>query len=265
MKKLFYYIFSALMTLSIYSCSEAEPDVYNGDSLLNFNQGSKIDESVLIGTNSKDIKVTYGTIKAVTGTHQVKLVFDAAKSTAVPGVDFTIANDTHTINAGEVMGEFGVNLVEPAQGVEKVAVFKLQSATLPYAVFDQELTLTWRLQCTIDSFLNNSTSAFFNAAPELFGGPWPVEIEMGTEPNTLIIKDYIETGYNIKLTYDANGRITFDPHQTGYMHPTYGMISMRMSGQTSTYDACNRKMTLKAEYYVNAGSFGDMTDQFTGL
>ncbi len=269
MKNLVYFIFSGILSLSILSCSEVEPDVYAGDSYLNFNKGTTINESVLIDTDYKDFNISFGTISAVNGNHQVKLIFDAAKSTAILGVDFNIINDTDELVTGDVGGAFPIRLVEPAQGVVKTAVFRLQSATLPYAMFDQELVLTWRLQCTIQSFLGGATSGFFDAKSGLFTGnfPGPVEIILGSEPNTIVVKDYLEVGYDLKLKYDESGRITFDPQQTGYIHPTYGMISIKMSsdGAPSSYDACNREMTLKANYFVSAGTFGDMTDTFVGL
>lgn len=269
MKNLVYFIFSGILSLSIISCTEVEPQVYTGGSYLNFNKGTTINESVLINTGYKDFNISYGTIAAVTGNHQVKLIFDDAKSTAKLGLDFQILSDVDELTTGEVGGVFPVRLIEPAQGVVKTAVFRIQSATLPYAMFDQELVLTWRLQCTIQSFLGSATSGFFDAKSGLFTGnyPGPVEIQLGTEPNTLIVKDYLEVGYDLKLKYDESGRITFDPQQTGYIHPTYGMISIKMSsdGAPSSYDACNRNMTLKANYFVSAGTFGDRTDTFVGL
>ncbi|MBA5246839.1 hypothetical protein H1R16_08800 [Marnyiella aurantia] len=266
MKNLSYIIFSLFLVFGITSCSEVDDDMfyYKGDAMLNFNKGTLIDESVLIDTDYKDIKLSYGTIEAVTGSHTVNLVFDASKSTAVEGVDFIIQQGTDGLVDGEVGGTFSIRLLEPAIGVNKTAVFTLQSSTMKFADFDQVLTLSWKLQCTVDSFLGGG---FFLADPGLFTGTWPQEIVEGPTPNTLILKDYIETGFDIVLSYDASGNVTFEPQQTGFINGADGMISIKMAtdGTPSKFDACNRILTLRANYFVTAGTFGNVTDLFTGM
>lgn len=247
---------------AVYSCSEAEQPFYEGGSYLNFAK-SEGTAGVVAGTNHFDYVIDYETIAAVSGSHDVKLVFDAANSTAVQGVDFQIVNATDNITSGETSGKFTVRILESGMSpVAKVAKFKLQSATIPNSNFRQEFALSMSLVCNASTFVGT-----FSVANGLFGSWTGQEIVQGTEPNTLILKDYIEVGYDIKLTYDANtGNVTFNPQQTGYIHPTYGMISMKMAvnGAASKVDFCARKLTLNVNYYVSAGSFGDKVDTLTG-
>ncbi|UOU99023.1 hypothetical protein MUU74_03495 [Chryseobacterium daecheongense] len=265
MKNMLKYLMFFAVLFSVFSCTDDElpnPE-YDKGSYLNFakNEGTA---GVLVGANHFDYVIDYETIAAVSGSHDVKLVFDAANSTAVEGTDFQIINATDNLASGENTGKFTVRVLESGMTpIAKVAKFKLQSATIPNSNFRQDFTLSMSLVCNAATFVG-----MFDVNNGLFGSWSGQSIVQGPDPNTLLLKDYIEVGYDIKLTYDPNsGNITFTPQQTGYLHPSYGMISMKMavSGAASKVDFCARKVTLNVNYYVNAGSFGDKVDTLTGI
>ncbi len=271
MKNIKFILSLFLLGLFVFSCREdhTEPG-YNGESFLHFNEGVVRSEFVQIGTASKDVAISYGTIKPVMGSHQVKLVVDPVKTTAVAGTDYEIINGTDEISNGEVSGNFTIRLKEPMiAGETKTLVFKLESNTIATGVFDNEFTLTWKLQCLVDDFLGSgafNNSGWFNGS-----GQHLIE-EVPGQANTLRIVDFPTVGTNFVFTYDDAGLVSFDPQDTGEFHPTYNQnILLRMSQPgfanhgNSTIDMCARKLNLRVNYYVSAGSFGNQPEVFTGF
>ncbi len=264
MKKILFLLIGSFL---FFACKEAEADIYEGDTMLNFNNGTSRTEFVKLSTGSKETEISYGTTKAVSGNHEVKLVFDASKSTAVLGTDFEILDGTDDLTAGEVGGKFKLKIMEPAIGVSKTAVFRLESSSLNKAIFDQEFNMQMKLFCPASTFVG-----IFGVDTGLFGS-FDVEIIEGTEPNTLIIKDYIESGYDITLTYDPDtGVVTFPQQPTGYINGSSGMIMFKQAidGSVSTVDFCSRKMDLRVSYGTPTGGtyavggVSSFTEPFTG-
>ncbi|MBW8358504.1 MAG: hypothetical protein K0M63_01735 [Weeksellaceae bacterium] len=255
----------------VFSCREDHTDpVYNGDSYLHFNFDKSRNEFVKIGTASKDVQITYGTIKPVTGTHQVKLVVDQTKSTAVEGVDFQILNPTDELTNGETGGTFNVRMMEPSNSqVTKVVVFKLESATIKNAVFDTEYTLSWKLQCLVGDFLGaNGTfnyAGFWNGTGQYLIEPVP------NVPNMLRIIDYPEIGTNFQFSYNDEGVVTFETQNTGYIYPSapYAgqVVQIRPATLPSTIDMCSRILTLNASFILTPANVGwpNRVEKFTGF
>src|SRR5690606_387020 len=136
-------------------------------------------------------------------------------------------------------------------------------------VFDNEFTLSWKLQCLINNFVGNQIfnyAGWFNGTGQYWIEPVP------NKPNTLRIVDFPTVGLNFEFTYDENGLVSFEPMDTGEFHPTYNQnILLRMSQPgfanhgNSTIDMCARKLNLRVNYYVSAGSFGNQPEVFTGF
>lgn len=248
------------------SCDKNDDLIFEGDSALQFNFGTDAGKTVESGAGTAEAVIEYGTLTAVSGAHQVKLIYDAAKSTAVPGVDFTLVNGgEETLAAGQSMGQFKVNILESgATPVPKVAVFTLSSPSLPNATFNQEYTLTMSLRCPITTLIGTGN---FNYTG-WWNGSGGYQIIQGTTPNTLEVVDWLDIGVNLILKYDDNGIITFDQQDTGYPFQSGpNNYTIRMSTTAvSTYDTCARKINLKAFWFVpNVGSFGEKTEDFTGI
>lgn len=262
------------LSLFLLSCEKTEDVVYEGVSQLQFSKTDAATQTVESGTVSSQAVIEYGTLSPVSGTHQVQLVYDAAKSTAVPGVDFTLADGgVSTLNAGQVIGNFKVNVLESgATPVPKVAVFHLSSATLPLAQFAQDFTLTMSLRCSLSSFLGNGV---FNNNPGWFnapngstnGGQWQI-IADPVNPKTLRVVDWLDIGKDLIVKYNDAGVATFEEQDSGVPYqggPNNFTIKQSTAGAVSTYDACSRVLTLKAFWFIpNVGSFGEKTETFVG-
>ena len=267
MNRIIKYTAVALFGLSMVACSADQFPTYDGDSAVLFNLSDKGSKTVDAGAVSAETTISYGTLKPVSGTHQVKLVYDAAASTAVPGVDFELVNGgVDDITSGEVTGEFKVKILESgATPIPKVAVFHLASDTLPLASYNQNFSLTMSLKCSVNFFLGNT--GVFN-----YDGWWndPSQflISEGTAPMTLQVEDWLDTGVPLIVTYDDDGIVTFAEQSTGLNYQTGpNKYTIKMSTtEVSTYDACARKLTIKAFWFVpNVGSFGEKTETFVGL
>lgn len=261
MKKLSYLLALLMLGFTLVACRESLSEEYDGESLLHFSNATTRNEVVLEGSVLKEVTIPFSTIKELSSNQKVTLVVDQANSTAVEGVDFDIVTKTVDVPSGKAGGEFVIKLYESAAGTtKKIAVFKLKSDGIKNAVFDQSYKLAISLFCPISSFVGS-----FTCTSQLFDTPFDVNIVEGPEPGTLLIKDFLESNYDIKLNYDLEGNITFDAQETGYVHSNYGMISIRpAAGKKSTFNTCERTLTLNANYFVSAGTFGDKVEIFTG-
>lgn len=149
------------------SCKVDDAPYYDGESLVHFNNSSQ-KASVKLGSNSANFLVTYGVTKASGSNNNVELVFNAAKSTAVLGTDFTIVEGTDTLPAGVSLGDFKLNIKEAAAAAGKKAYFTLKSSSLASAIFNTEVEVTFALACPLDNFplkYNVDVIAFNDYAP----------------------------------------------------------------------------------------------------
>ncbi len=268
MKNIVLFIFSLFIGLSLTSCSSDDNDLYNGEPLVNFNAGTKKSVFVVAGSGPVDTKIKYGVVRPVSGIHQVKLVYDAANSTALPGVDFVIVTPTDELSNGETNGEFTIKALETnAVQSGKVAVFKLESATLKNAGFDQIYTVTIALTCPIANF----TGAFANTEGWWYDAPGEVfDIELSSVPNQLLVKDFWDFGKDLVLNYNPVTFVISIPEQdTGTAYsPTANIFAKpsTLATEVSSFNPCTRKMTLYVNYFVpGLGTFGNKVEKFSGL
>lgn len=168
MKKFFKTILPVLLlAFAVVSCEKEGQPVFDGESLLHFDKIEQ-EASVKLYAGNADVKITFGTTKVVEGDHSAELVFDAAKSTAVLGTDFTIVKGTSTIAAGQSLGNFVINVTETAAKAGKIAVFTLKSSTLKNAIFNQEVVVKFTMNCPLTNFpltYNVDVYAFDEDAP----------------------------------------------------------------------------------------------------
>lgn len=273
MKNIFKFFSLLLVALLIVGCSREDEKVYDGDKQLHFLDKNEVDEFVLLNTNSKDVSIPYGTMGPVTGNHTVKLVVDAANSTAVEGTDFTIVKGTDELSNGENGGEFEVRINEPAFGTAKKVVFKISSTTLPNAVYNQSYVLNWKLQCMFSDLIGSSV--FENTGWWLDGGSQSVifELDNATNPTKIFVRNFFEPGLDLTLSYDAaTSAITVDDQFTGMVYTYQGtprQVWVRQRPSTSnTADFCNRELKLETQYYLKdttAAFTGDTSETFVGL
>lgn len=268
MKNIFYLLLGCLF---FFACKDPDADIYEGDTMLNFNKGVNGNGFVLNSQTYSDYKISYGSLKAVQSNHSVKLVFDASNSTAVQGTDFEILNNaTDDLSAGETGGEFTIRIYKaPAVQSGKTAVFKLQSASLMNAGFDQTYTLNMSLTCPVSSFVGNftNTATWWNSGP---GGAYEI-VENPAVANQLLVKDFWDVGIDLVLNYNPTTYVVSVPDQnTGYFVSQYnGYIFAKPSTdatQISIFNPCTRQMTLYINYYIpSVGSYGNQTEKFVGF
>lgn len=259
MKKLKYIIFSALTSLLMLTSCELEERHYEGKPFVSFLSEA---QTAFIDQNSggKEVTIAYGTAQKAPGT--VVTISVDPSSPAKEGTDFTFVKKESTITGDQVTDNFVVKFLESAATtVAKKAIFNISSSTVGNGIERQKHTVTYSLRCPVTSFVG-----VFAAKPSLFSSGWDVEVVQGTEPNTLLVKDYLADGYDIVLKYNDVGNITFAQQPTGYNHPTYGPVSIRMASDNSasTVNFCSRTMSLRVNYVVSAGTFAANTDTFVG-
>ncbi|WP_445431828.1 hypothetical protein [Chryseobacterium indoltheticum] len=269
MKKLLSIFLFATLLSTFTSCKNEEEMYYEGESLLHFDTTAQ-KANVIKNTNSADYTVSYGVTKPASVDSNVELVFNAAKSTAVLGTDFTIVQGTNVLPAGAALGGFKINVKESAAKLGKKAYFTVKSSSLSSAVFNQEVEVTFTLICPPDTFPGS-----FKVVNVLFG-QYNTEIVLGTTANTLILKDYIEIGYDITVNYNPlTGEISLPAasQPTGYINGANGMIFIKpaVDGSKGSVDFCNRMLNLRLSYGTPTGATytsGGQTsyfDVFTGL
>lgn len=262
-------IFTLLSLLFVFNaCKQDEEVYYEGETLLHFDKTEQ-EAMVTINKGNADYLITYGVTKASQADNNVELVFNAAKSTAVLGTDFTIVRGTDVLKGGAALGDFKINLKETAAKAGKVAYFNIKSGSIANAAFNQEVEVKFALVCPPDTF-----DGMFTVKNVLFG-TFDVEIVPGTAPNTFILKDYIETGYDIVINYDpTTGEVTIPatPQSTGYVNGANGVIMIKPAVDASKgkIDFCNRTMNLRLSYgtpggatYTSGGATS-YADVFTG-
>ena len=96
-------------------------------------------------------------------------------------------------------------------------------------------------------------------------GSYDQDMEVATDDNTVYrLPGYIADGYDLNFIWDAEKgvvEVTKTTWETGYMHPTYGMMSATCNGVE--YNAETKTFTFVVEYTVNAGSFGVYNEKYT--
>lgn len=164
MKNIKFLLTLLAISFLVFACREDHTDPgYEGAPVLHFNKGTQEDAFVLLGSNYEDVKISYGSVAAVSGSNQVKLVVDELGPGTVEGVDFKILTPVDELANSENGGEFTVRVFEPASPeLKKSVTFKLSSSTISNAVFDQKFTLNMAISCPIpdDFALKYDVSVF---------------------------------------------------------------------------------------------------------
>lgn len=259
-----------MMVLTVLSCRETEPGfAYEGTPSLHFADKNSSLETITIGDPDRDVTVTYGTMSPVEGAHQVSLVVDPT-STAVEGVHYQIIKATDQITSGEVSGDFIIRLL--AAGLTQDAetlVLKLSSPTLASASIKQTFTMSVAISCPVVNFTGSFLySTGYWAAPGV-----NYQIEASTTPNQILVKGFWDDGSDMILNYNpATNVITIPSQYTGFDYqgdpaqPVFARPSTA-AADVSMIDLCNRKVSLKINYWVPAlnGTFGNHSEVFDGV
>lgn len=98
----------------------------------------------------------------------------------------------------------------------------------------------------------------------MFKASWPQNMQYSPSLKAYRFKDLIEVGYDYVFTVAEDGTITQIPKtaiQTGYMHPSYGMMSVQAQ-DGSKFDAATNTYLFMLKYTVSAGSFGIKSEKY---
>lgn len=161
-------------------------------------------------------------------------------------------------------GESSKTLTVPVKDIELMKQYRIALAlpsdqTKPYTVQDVYPRLD--LGVLKEDYAPYSEGTFTSA---MFGASWPQLMEYSPSTKNYRLPDLIEVGYDYLFTVAEDGTITQVPKTkvaSGYMHPSYGMISMQ--AQTgSVFDAATNTYLLKIQYTVSAGSFGVKNEKY---
>jgi len=102
----------------------------------------------------------------------------------------------------------------------------------------------------------------FPYVSEMFGDMGKVDVEYSEIGNRYRIKNLWAEGYGFSFSPDGS-KVTVYPASmvTGYVHPSYGMMSV--ADQGSSYDEATKTFTFNFKYSVSAGSFGIKVETLT--
>ncbi|WP_209389530.1 hypothetical protein [Chryseobacterium sp. RR2-3-20] len=268
MKRIINTLFFGIAICSLNVSCEAEQPYTEGNSEAHFDKTS---QSVFVtkDTGNADNVITYGVTKPADSDNTVELVFNSSKSTAVLGTDFTIVESTDVLKAGATFGDFKINVKEAAAKAGKKAYFTIKSASLPIAVFNKEVEVTFNLVCPASTF-----PGIFSVKNTFFG-TYDTEINLGSTPNTFVLKDYVTTGFDIIVNFNPlTGEVSLPStaQSTGYVNGANGLIFAKpaVDGSKGNVSFCNKIMNLRLSYgtptgatYTSGGK-SSYTDVFTG-
>jgi len=251
------------MVISTLLSCRVEDRTFDDPSQIYFSSNN-LTRTVSSTVTYSDVDIPYSLTSAAEGSHTVNLVYDSNFSTAIPGTDFDILSGDE-VTTGEVGGILKLRIYSnPASPDGKIANFKISSSTLGNFKDRQTSRVLIVKTCPINTFVGSFTNTVGWYNP----GQVVNVVQDATTPNKLIVKNFFGNNIDLPLTYDpASYVITVPTMQTGYMDPTYGMISIRPSTDAtkiSSFNTCSRTIRLYVNYYVAAGSFGNFEERFNG-
>ena len=161
-------------------------------------------------------------------------------------------------------------------GFQEPYIFNIPAgdAALIYPIPDREMNSNAQLvqnpvaeqPVAVNESSTHSYKSYCNGvfSSGLFGS-WEQPMEVATDDNTVYrLASYIAEGYDLNFIWDEkNGvaEVVNTTWETGYVHPSYGMIIANCYGVK--YNADTKTFTFRVEYTVDAGTFGTFNDTFT--
>lgn len=261
MKNIFNYFIISVLTCSLLACNTEDRTVENPSEV--FFAETNITKTISSNQTSMDVDIPYSLTMPADGTHAINLVFDPNFSTAGQGTDFEILTGDQ-ITAGKLGGVLKLRIFSASASSDgKIANFRVTSPTLKSLQDNNIAGVRLFKTCPTNTFVGN-----FENIGWLIGSGNVTIVEDPTKPNTLLVKNFLMNGADLPLTYDpVSYEITIPTVETGRIHATYGMIKMgpATDGTKSSFNSCNRTVSLRVNYFVSAGSFGVQDEKFTGL
>ena len=246
MKKTFKYAYVALaglLAMTITSCV----DKYEYDGV------GEQDPGAFISANATQIKYAAEDEQVLTFNLQrtnseaqenISLICDNSKFQVPSSVSFAAGESKKTVSVPFSM--LGGTTEEVTISVAK------ESATV-YGVSELKFTIT---RDFVWEYLGTGVYQCW-----LFGETWEQDVYRGEGTQMYKLTDCITKGYDIIFELTEDGQHLLKPiakQETGYVHPSYGMVSVE--GAADDIQRDGNVIALPMKYTVSAGSFGAKYD-----
>lgn len=241
MKNNLYILLLAMSVLSLKSCDEAEPIIYDGPLFISFIKGTSGNYLVDDSKNTYNIQVGIPMVQQQDITAGLEVLY----STAIHGTHFYCPSSV-TIPAGELTAEFSVQgFYEELAGRKDTLIIGFSGEVM--STFDSTYTLYMKqLVCNYE--INELAGKWTVNETSLRDGPYqPYELTTIANPNggdTIVVTDY----WSYLENYDATFKIAFDisdtnnitchiPYQYQFQYESLGNVYVE-SFQDGTFSKC---------------------------
>ncbi len=200
----------------------------------------------------------------------------SSPSGAVEGLQYTLANNTITIPAGQTVDSIALNGIFSAYptGRRDTLIFTITGGDVPSLVGSDVYTLILQKYCNVDlNALLGDYDNTYDEDPDSYG-PYTTTVVSATATGptsaALVIKNFGDYYFGPfgpgDLTYDTGVTVSIDwsdpadffttfPTQSLGVVPPYGLSTSRASGR-GTFSSCDNTISVSYTTSVAAGSFG---------
>ena len=248
MKKTFKYAYIALagmMTISLTSCI----DKYEYDGVGEQDPGAFISaDATTLKYAAEDEQILTFTLQRTNSdaAENISLTCDNSKFQVPSSVSFA---------AGESKKSVSVPFSILGGTTENVTISVAQESATVYGVSQMIFNIT---RDFVWEYLGEGVFTCW-----LFGESWPQPVYRGEGTQLYKLKDCIAEGFDIEFELTEDGQHlakAIATQQTGYVHPSYGMISVTSgvdeNGNPYDIEREDNIIYLPTKYIVSAGSFG---------
>lgn len=264
MKKIL-YLFSLMagIALLVLSCdSDLEGTTFelkDNDVFVSFLANELTQE--MVAADNNQIKVEIYRAGNTSGALEVPLTLVTKSDNATYKGVFSVSDASFA--AGEskthaVITYDDLDALNPSIKYELVLELADKDQLLPGAV--EKVSITAQRKLTYKAF---SKGTF---ASQFFGDSWAVDVEKAEEADFYKIIDCYVEGYDIVFSVSSDNTIAFDEQNTGYEHPSYGMVSIAVpdpADEAPDSFQDGKVFTLYGKFWVSAGSFGVAQETLT--
>lgn len=195
--------------------------------------------------------------------------FSITSTSAVEGQQYTVANKTVTIPAGQagdtipLKGIFGGY----PTGRKDTLTFKITGGDVPALAGSDAYKVILQKYCAVN--LNDLLGTYADCYDKQTGepdyGPYSIVIKSpepnGTNKGKVVLENFWDVGTEITIELDWTDPANFKtniPIQKLYDHPTYGPATITPVGN-GVFSSCDKTFTFSYKVTVAAGSFGNFT------
>lgn len=251
------FFFAGLATVIFSACTEdypeREPSYVPASDCMNVYFPTSNEGVVEVEQTVNEVVVTLSREKT-----------DKAATIALKNIDkngvFEVP-ETVSFTAGQKDAEITVKFENLVPFVQYSVLFSLEeSYTNPYKE-NETGTTNFQLNVTQADWKDYAEGSFTSW---FFEDTWPQNMQYSETLKMYRLKGLWVSGYNYMFKWDGGDKIQpagslsggLYVQPSGYVHPTYGMVSTNTSATDSKYDSATKTFTFNIKWTVSAGSFG---------